>query len=47
MIMMMKQICNRRSGLGKCLLDQRITDESDKDQGDIDYVFRLERRCQS
>ena len=40
--MMMKQICSRRSGLWKCLLDQINTDESDKVQDDIDYVFRLE-----
>jgi hypothetical protein len=38
MEMMIKPRSNRRSGLGKGLLDHKITDESVKDQGDIGCV---------
>jgi hypothetical protein len=31
--------CNRRSGWEKGLLDQKSTDESVKDQGDVGCVF--------
>ena len=37
--MVLKPRCNRRSGWGKGLLDQKRTDESVKDQGDVGCVF--------
>jgi hypothetical protein len=36
---MLKPRCNHRSGLGKGLLDQKSTDESVKDQGDVCCIF--------
>ena len=47
--MMLKPRCNRRSGWGKGLLDQKSTDESVKDQGVAGCCcccfFLLERHC--
>jgi hypothetical protein len=37
--MMLKARCNRRSGWGTGLLDQKRTDESVKDQGVVGCVF--------
>jgi len=37
--MMLKPRCNRRSAWGKGLLDQKNTDESGKDQGDVGFFF--------
>jgi len=37
--MMLKPRCNRRSGWGKGLLEQKDTDESVKDQGVVGCVF--------
>ena len=39
MCMMLKPRCNRRSGWGKGLVDQKSTDESVKDQGVVGGVF--------
>ena len=39
MSMMLKPRCNHHSGWGKGLLDQKNTDESVKDQGDVGCAF--------
>ena len=45
--MMLKPRCNRRSGWGMGLLDQKNTNKSVKDQGVVGCVFWLERHCLS
>jgi hypothetical protein len=39
MDMIFKPKCNPRSGCGKDLLDQKVTDGSVKDQGNVGCVF--------
>ena len=48
-VIMLKPRCNRRSGWGKGLLDQKKKHGwvGQKDQGDVGCVFRLERHCPS
>ena len=43
MVMMVKPRCNRRSGWGKGLLDQKNTNESVKDKGDNGSGFSIRK----
>ena len=45
--MMLKPRCSRLSGWKRVSSTKKRTDESAKDQGNVGYVFCLERHCPS